>query len=68
MDVRLHCEVCGADYQADDVEPHVNLGVIQQWRDAHQHSAGELKMYHDANVEVRQYEHTHKHGEIEDDE
>lgn len=67
MDVSLHCGVCGADYSAEDVEPHVNLGLIQQWRDVHQHSPGELKMYHDADVAVRQYQHTHKYGEIDDE-
>lgn len=67
MDVSLHCSVCGNDYSAEDVEPHINLGLIQQWKEVHQHSTGELKMYHDAEVSVRQYQHTHKFGGMEDE-
>lgn len=57
MDVSLNCSVCGAEYNAQDVEPHVNLGIMQQWRDTHQHSAGELKMYHDAGVAIHKDHH-----------
>ena len=56
-DVSLHCGVCGCDYSASEVTPAVNLGLIQQWADVHKHTPGELKMYHDAEVAVRQYQH-----------
>lgn len=66
IDVQLHCNVCGADYSAEGVSPVVNAGLIQQWKDVHQHSVGELKMYHDAEVSVRNYAHSHKYGEFDE--
>jgi hypothetical protein len=59
IDVSLHCGVCGTDYNADGVSPAVNLGIMNQWRIDHQHTPGEIKMYQDAEIAVRQYQHSH---------
>lgn len=67
MDVSLHCGVCGADGSFEDVEPAINIGILAAWRAEHTHSTGELKMYLDADVAVRQYQHTHKFGELDGD-
>lgn len=65
MDINLRCGVCGTEFTAENVDPAVNLGILQQWKDVHEHPTEEIKMYLDAETAVRQYQHTHKYGEEE---
>lgn len=57
LDIGLHCGVCGLDAQVEGVESPLHVqGMLDAWAGAHQHNEMELKMYHDAEVAVREYE------------
>lgn len=64
MDVSLNCAVCGQDVYIESVESPMHCqGFIDSWAMAHRHSELELKMYQDAEIAVRQYQHDHLFSE-----
>lgn len=59
MDVNLICSLCAEELAVSEItEPVIIHGLMQTWREVHQHSELELKMYHDAEIAVRQYQHS----------
>lgn len=62
MEVTLNCEVCATNLSVEGVEmPWLEL-IMNIWASSHKHSEMELRMYHDSDIAVRQYQHSHPFG------
>lgn len=59
MDIQLDCSICGQSISVNSVETVAMVhGIMDNWSQSHQHNATELKMYMDAEVAIRQYQHS----------
>jgi hypothetical protein len=69
MEGEWGCDVCGASFSIDGVESAVLMhGIIDAWRSAHTHTELELRMWHDRQITIAEYEHSHPWaGKADDD-
>lgn len=69
IELNCHCGVCGIDMMIEGVEnPVVCYGLMSAFASDHQHGEGQLKMYHDAQIAVEEYRHSHPYGGDAEDE